>query len=293
MSTSNNFDYIIELGVEHVHRRTHIARDKIELLFDRQYTQIPKVQFMGFISILEREFNLELDDAKKEYLEFRKEFDQTKIPTSSPILRAVSNEKRKKIFIGVAILIVVILSAVYIQYILGHAPKADVIELDSPKIVPQPSASSELLPQSEVADQNLVTLPENKTVPQSLTSDEQSQQMMTSPIEDNSSTHAETETSNTMVIGKKIIFTPASKVWYGTIELATQKRHQKVTSDAIVLDPVKDYLILLGHGRMTIETEKGIKKLKERDNVWFLLEKGILKQISQDEFIKRNNGKNW
>lgn len=92
---------------------------------------------------------------------------------------------------------------------------------------------------------------------------------------------------------KQLIIHPKYKVWYGMIDLSSGARVQKITGDPIIIDSTKSWLIVLGHGRIEIEFPEGKTLLNDKNTVHFVCEKGALKQITQQEFIERNGGKNW
>lgn len=77
------------------------------------------------------------------------------------------------------------------------------------------------------------------------------------------------------------------------IDMATGARIQNITADPITIDTAKNWLIFLGHGRVEIDSTGGKTVLKEKETIRFVCENGVLKQITREEFIERNGGKNW
>ena len=67
MSKYQTFEDLQNLGTEKIHEKTHISRDKLELILTKSYGEIRRVQFMGFLSILEREFGIDLNGIREEY----------------------------------------------------------------------------------------------------------------------------------------------------------------------------------------------------------------------------------
>ena len=62
-----------EAGIQKVYEKTHIPTKHIKALFQDDFGSLNKVQFLGFISILEREYGIELNDLKEKGLEYFKE----------------------------------------------------------------------------------------------------------------------------------------------------------------------------------------------------------------------------
>ena len=47
----NSFEDLQKLGTSVIHEQTHISRSKLELLLNKTYGDLTRVQFMGFMSI--------------------------------------------------------------------------------------------------------------------------------------------------------------------------------------------------------------------------------------------------
>jgi Trk K+ transport system NAD-binding subunit len=77
------------------------------------------------------------------------------------------------------------------------------------------------------------------------------------------------------------------------IDLQSGEKIQNVTKEPIVIDTTKNWLIIMGHGRVEIAYPEGKTLLEDRNTVYFICEQGTLKQITNKEFMERNGGKNW
>ena len=53
-----------ELGVQKIHNDTHISKEYVQAIVYEAFDEVSSVQFNGFISILEREYDLDLSDLK-------------------------------------------------------------------------------------------------------------------------------------------------------------------------------------------------------------------------------------
>jgi hypothetical protein len=264
------FEDLQTLGTEKIHERTHISRDKLELFLTKSYAEIGRVQFMGFMSILEREYGIDLHDIKEEYTEFYRNH-QGKLPTTpSVILQATSNSRPKLLIAGVALIVMLLVGGYIFQNKMSSEPHEEVMTL----------TTSAVQVVSEPVELN--TTENNET---NVTNVVAAVSTQASKVESNE-THS-------FVTGKSLIIRPEFKVWYGMIDMGSGARMQKITSDPIAVDTTKNWLIVLGHGRIEIDTSEGKTKLKEKDTVRFICENGTLKKLSQEEFIGRNGGKNW
>ena len=56
-----------EIGTHKIFERTHIAKKFVEDILNENFSSMNRVQFAGFLSILEREYNLDLHELSEAY----------------------------------------------------------------------------------------------------------------------------------------------------------------------------------------------------------------------------------
>lgn len=268
-----SFEDLQELGANVIHEQTHIARAKLELVLNKTYIDLTRVQFMGFISILEREYGIDLSSIRHEYDEFMQTHPDVVLPKSSVILQAESRSRQKWVLGGIVAIAVLIALGSMTQGKLSISPSDDIIKLNSTDV--------------QVVDQNtdaVLPLEMNTTV--------------VTPIAE-ANVSAVKHEQNTSKAASAVNFKsamnikPITKVWVGMMDMTTGQKTQKITKDTIVLDGSKNTLFMFGHGRLEITTPEEKKTLKERDAVWFTFEDGKLQQINEAQFIEINKGTNW
>lgn len=268
MKQCSTFEDLQALGTEKIHERTHISRDKVELVLTKSYGEIGRVQFMGFISILEREYGIDLNIIREEYATYYQDHVVETSPNSSVILQSSSNSKPKWIMVGIALIVMLMIAGYIAQGKMSNEPDEAVMKLTVP-----PIAVHDVTIDTNVTDMNET----NTTV----------------SMVNNEKNTTKPSPSHSIVSGNGLIIRPAYKVWYGMIDMATGQRIQNITADPIVIDTTKNWLIFMGHGRLEIESSSGKTELKDKETVRFVYENGSLKPITKDEFIERNGGKNW
>ncbi|OHD82531.1 MAG: hypothetical protein A2W83_03215 [Sulfuricurvum sp. RIFCSPLOWO2_12_43_5] len=264
----NTFEDLQALGTEKIHERTHISRDKVELVLTKSYGEIGRVQFMGYLSILEREYGIDLNDIKEEYIEFNQNHAPLLAPKQSVILQSVSNSKPKWVMAGIVLILILMGAGYFLQGKMSTEPREEVMQLTT-------LAVSVV---DEMQDVNLSDANETNVTAAPLAVEANQTKPGVSP---------------TIASGKVVTIRPTYKVWYGMIDMATGERVQNITAEPIMIDTAKNWLIFLGHGRVEIDSSGGKTVLTEKETVRFICENGVLKQITKDEFIERNGGKNW
>lgn len=266
------FEDLQSLGVNVIHEQTHIARSKLELVLNKSFADLTRVQFMGFISILEREYGIDLSGIRQEYDEFMQTHQDVVIPKESVILQAQSRSRQKWILLGMAIITLLIVMGSMIQGRLSIAPSEEVIQLSSANV--------------EVVDENMDIAPLEINTTAAV------------PVIVEANITALKRESNITIepvttIENAVSIKPTVKVWMGMLDLTTGTKSQKTTMDSIALDKSKNTLYMFGHGRLEIVTPNGTKILKERNAVWFTYENAQFKQINEKEFAAKNNGTVW
>lgn len=63
-------EVIEENSLATISKRTHISIDNVEKLVNKDFSKIKRVKALGFISILEREFGVKLDELRRECIEY-------------------------------------------------------------------------------------------------------------------------------------------------------------------------------------------------------------------------------
>ncbi|MFY9142945.1 hypothetical protein [Sulfuricurvum sp.] len=276
MKQPSTFEDLQALGTEKIHERTHISRDKIELVMTKSYGEIGRVQFMGYMSILEREYGVDLTALKEEYTEYHKINTNLLKPKSSVILQSAANSKPKWIAAGIVLILVLMVGGYLLQGKMSAEPQDGVMELSAVAVLPDD-----------------VNVTENNETNVSNETSVNSETNVTTPAVSSETNQTVAKASQPLASGKELAIRPVYKVWYGMIDMASGKKIQNVTAEPIIIDTSKNWLILLGHGRVEIESSAGKTLLQENNTVHFLCENGSLKQISRNEFIEHNGGKSW
>lgn len=276
MKQCNTFEDLQALGIEKVHEQTHISRDKLELVMGKAYGEIGRVQFMGYISILEREYGIDLNGIKEEYKAFYNDNADMLAPKPSVILQATSNSKPKWVVAGIGLIALLIVGGYILQGKLTTAPQEDVMHLTTAAV--------------EVVDQNSDANVSDRNETNTSVAPVAVPEVAPVPAPD---VNKSVKPSKTLVSAKELSILPKYKVWYGIIDVASGEKTQGVTKDPITIDTAKNLLIVMGHGRVEIAYPDGKTQLDDRNTVYFASEQGAMKQITHKEFLERNGGKNW
>ena len=253
---SEGFEKLKEIGAQKIHEQTHIPKEHAESIVNKKFTRMNKIQYLGFISILEREYSIKLDNLRnsaKDYFQDSEEEDEEATPKKLFII-----PQRKKSYTKYYILLAIIILIIVAIYNTSTTQQHEI----SPKI------QNEKITQVK---QKIVTKAE---IPEPIIEEKE-------------------EVKEVEITPKVFKIIPNVKLWMGYIDLNTGKKSQVTFSDEFELDPDGHWLIALGHGNVSFEIGNKFDEYKSHKNMRFEYKNGELKKLTYAEFLALNKGKKW
>lgn len=266
---NEGYETLKKIGVQKIHEQTHISSVHIEALLNDGFDDMTKIQFLGFISILEREYGVNLDDLKDKALLHFSQNSENSNEKAKVFLSA--NKKRNLTPIYITIAVIIFAVFIYMSVDSSNTEVCEVEKVDNSVIE---SAKNNI-----VADEKEVAVIElNNSIPE----------INTTIIEEESIKDPQADNKITSFKIK-----PTIKVWLGYVDLKNHKKYQKTFEDELELDPSKNWLLAFGHGHIDIEINGIVKKYTIKKNVRFSYIDGELKDINLEEFKSLNKGSRW
>jgi len=264
-------DKLQEIGAHKIYEKTHIAKRYVEDILNGKFSSMNKIQFTGFISIIEREYNIDLHELKEAYAE---QFETDPSKEKEPFVVSQHEESKTEMKTkGIYIISALVIMGVIVFLIKPSSQEK--VPASKPKVVQPLPIKNELNNTTiEKAKFNLNTLDKDSAA-----------EKVGQPKE-------EVRVEPVVHISKFEII-PRSKLWIGIIDLETFERRQKLGSSSFELDKDKDWLLVMGHGFVNFEVNGEEKKFKDEKKVWFAYENGVLSKLSRSEFKEKNRGKAW
>ncbi len=263
---SEGLETLRGIGVEKIHERTHISRQHVESVLNGVYDNLRKIHFFGFISICEREYELDLSDLRADAEAFYGE--ALPAPADKEKLKVfVSADKQKNfIFLYIAIAILVFVMAILFTIISSSSPaQVEVHPIDNSAIE---SAKENIAKYTTIEDEN--------------TTIEEEDENITTSISD-----------KVVEVEKSFKIIPNVRLWLGYIDLSTYKKRQQSKKSELILDPDKEWLILLGHGNVKIEINGEMVEFRGGKKIRLYYKDSLLTNITAQEFKDLNRGKGW
>ncbi|MCW8837318.1 MAG: hypothetical protein OQK11_01325 [Thiovulaceae bacterium] len=152
--TSENYEKIKSIGAQKIHEQTHIPKVSCEDLVNGYFKAMNRIQFLGFVSILEREYSLDLSDLRAEGMAHFSQIEE--VPTiESKVFITPKKTNSYALYYIVAALVIFIMVAI-------NMPSSDRVEqhkIDNAQIE---EVASKLTPQEEALAENQLEQSEPK-----------------------------------------------------------------------------------------------------------------------------------
>jgi hypothetical protein len=304
-----DFEKLKDIGVETIYQRTYIAHQNIEFILDKDFAKLNnKFKATGFITMLEKEFGLDLSDFKKEAEKFfdHKESEKQKVMASDK--EPIEIDKRLIIYpiaiVSVLLVLFLIIGSfssdndesgtmiqatnnppeVAIDKLVENVPpvvqeeiKVDEQQKTAPDAVAVEPKQEEIKQEVKQEPKQEVVVEQKPKVEQPIVKEEPKVEAPKIPV----------------ASLPKIKITPAVQIWVGVIYLDDYSKKDYLSTKTFELDNTRDQLILTGHGRLTINVGDKEQVHTDENRLRFLYQNGEFKMINMEIFREMNNGKNW
>lgn len=274
-----------DIGAQKIYEDTHISLKYVQSIIHESFEGLTKVQFMGFVSILEREYSQNLSGLRQKGIEFfDEEREENKI--DSTVLRVTD---KKKNFTSVYIVIILLIFAAAVYYSFG---------LTQEKSLHKKIDNSAINSAKKKIEKNIVIIDENSSLTEPLVTEQNitiSQESNQSVVEVITSEIEKIVPTKVIAVqnGESLIIHARARLWIGYINKTDNIRKQTIIKENLSFDASKEWLISLGHGHVSLEVNAKTTRYNQGKNMFFHYENGELKQLSKDEFRKLNKGRLW
>lgn len=273
MSAASAQQTLRAIGVEAISRQTHISPANVSKLLNEEFDSFSPVQLKGFITIIEREYDIDLTPWRERGAALTQpepEMSEERPAQEDPFANAAKAERRKRL--NVMILAALLLAMAAMTYlVLGRGAKEEKIELNNTAIE---KAKANMASMSAVSSSP--TLAQAEAVQQAHQSEETS-----------------AAAASQSAVYDDLIIRPRSNVWLGVIDADTRKRQTRTSGEPWRLDGSKRWLIVTGHGYITFECGENDSTFARKKRVLLLYEEGQCREIDEAEFRSRNRGRIW
>ena len=260
---STGHDKLKSIGAQKIHEATHISRLHVQAVIHESYDDMNRIQFLGFISILEREYNIDLSELKARGIAH---FDEI-VPSSQEASKVFVGIEKKKNYTSLYAIIaaLIFVGVAYLSLVLTSSEETKIDKVDNTNI--------------KNATANITTsqIEDKADVKSELTSTQE----LNSTIED-----------TITQIQRSFVIKPVSDLWIGYMDLDTNKKYQKtiLKSEELSIDANKNWLLTFGHGYFSIDINGQTIKYTDKNTVRFTYKDFNMTKITYREFLELEKG---
>jgi len=275
---NNTLETLRELGAQKIHTQTHISKAFIQAILHETFDGLNHVQFVGFISILEREYDADLSELKSQGLAHFSLSEDTQ-----EVKKVFVVPKKKKSYGGVYLSLGILVVASFIYYVFFYlVTQSPIVEtIDNSKIE---TAHKNLTQTLEIKN---ISVDENETKSIHALEVATEEKIVEEVKVEEVAIVEEVKVENTL----KIV--PKNRIWAGYINIKTNQKYQKVFKNDFSFDTTKNWLLLFGAGTVKLEVDGKAKKYSSKQNMRFKYIDGKLTKITLTEFKSLNKGSKW
>jgi len=279
---SDGLEVLRDIGAQTIHNETHISREYVQAIIHETFDGLQSVQFMGFVSILERDYKVDLSELKaKAKIHFQEKLEKSEQIFVSPIKK--TSYTKLYMFLG----IVLFLSFMYVS-----------------SIAPELGQLNDIKIEKKLKNTGILPMGEEKAVVGAKVDSNETNTSIAGVVEKKVSEAIDANTTfkdiSTKTIlqesiseGRSLKILPKRKIWAGYINIETNQKYQKVFREEFALDITKNWLLLFGTGTVKLEVNGENVKFTSDQNMRFKYIDGVFTKITVTEFKSLNKGRKW
>ncbi len=291
-----------KVGLHEVCKKTHIEVKQLQYIINNEYEKLNKINTLGFVKILSREYKLDFSEWLEGFYRYWDEHKHDEDLRKEKIFIRARNDRssRKLLWLFVMILLG---SGMWmgLSFFKIDVSVPALLEIISPNIEKNTTGFQDTPIIKEAATSMGVKVEERVVETNSTNA---TQEVIAVVVEANQSVLLESNVSvekNTTVdvplvqgiSQHEAMIMPLRKMWIGIIALENGSRKESTGDKKLSIDLTKRQLLKTGHGYFKLSYDGSVEDFTEQGSTRFLVENGTITKISEEMFVKINQGKTW
>ncbi|HFD14062.1 MAG TPA: hypothetical protein ENJ34_02030 [Epsilonproteobacteria bacterium] len=310
-------DILEENSLRVISQKTRISEDDLDRLLAKKFENLKKVKTLGFISILEREYNATLTDIREEaYAYYSQLGDDKSITLGMPIVEEKKGTSKLFLFIVLGLLgyatwyfltqfdkkhlseLIPFIDEETIESFIGESVDGvealSIVKVDDAETENQPIIDKPMV--SAVDASAEVKVEETPLAPTVTVSTEDSSAVVTETVTDMAPTieieelplSVEANVSTTMSI------VPVSRLWFGVIDTETKKRKNFSISDAYTLDTTTNtWLLATSSAPFSLKNAEVTQAFNDAKEHYFKIDKDGAVELTKSDYVSLGGWAQW
>ena len=307
-----------DIGLKKVSEETHIEQKYIKYMVDCDFEKLNRINTLGFVKILTRAYNIDLDAWSEAFEEYWAE--AHKDDKEKELFVVVADKKQSRKLLNFIIFVIVIatfsfLFALFQDKInLDNYINEEETSFEQPSIVENAQKTLDEINSSIVEEEIVVEdkieeviedINQTETI-ETVDKVEEINEVKVVEINATESKEVIEEKVDEVVVElpkvveksgprfeNEAIITPNTKLWIGVIYLDTKKRRSYMGEGNFSIDISRDQIITTGHGSLNITQDGTVKEFKRQAPLRFLVRDNNITEIDWSRYKELNEGKSW
>jgi len=284
-----------DIGAQQIHKDTHISKEHVQALIHGSCEGLNKIQFQGFVSILEKQYKVDLSDLK---LKGKEHFEDVASKSKEDTHVFVTPEKEQNLApLYMILAIIVFVSVAYYSFGYLRSMATDVTAIDNSQIEDAKKLVSDVNEEKEDELNQPVITTEDLNATESVSTEDAnvSDENLSSEesVEESLQSVEDVVEDQEPEVVRSLKILPKNRIWAGYINIKTNQKYQKIFRKEFAVDVTEDWLLLFGSGTINLEVNGKNKTFSSHQNMRFKYIDGKFSKISVDEFKILNRGRKW
>ena len=282
-----------ENSIKTISQKTKILEINLESLFSGKFDTLQKTRALGFIAIIEREYNADLSALREEALEYYSLNRENNTYTTRQYLDEERKGKSKLLIIVVLGLLIYASWYFFTQFdkknLSGLIPFIDEETIENfvnSKEVETVETASELSIVKVTTEDN-----EAVTVPKKIEMEEVAPQDVSALVESLVEESSETEIVNTL---QTVSIIPVNKLWFGLVDIDSKERKHFSIEQAYTLDiSEKSWLVATSSAPFSVVQGEKTEDFSDAKEHYFKIDKNGIVVLSKSDYVEQGGWHQW
>jgi len=282
-----------ENSIKTISQKTKILEVNLESLFSGKFDTLQKTRALGFMAIIEREYNADLTALREEALEYYSLNRENNTYTTRQYLDEEKKGKSKLLIIVVLGLLIYASWYFFTQFdkknLSGLIPFIDEETIENfvnSKEVETAETAAELSIVKVTAEDNKA-----ETVPKKVEMEEASPQDVSALVSSLVEESSETEIVNTL---QTISIIPVNKLWFGLVDIDSKERKHFSIEQAYALDiSEKSWLVATSSAPFSVVQGEKTEDFSDAKEHYFKIDKNGIVVLSKSDYVEQGGWHQW
>lgn len=285
-------DILEEHSIKAISKKTNISEENLEYLVASNFDALRKIKALGFISILEREYHVDLGRLKEQALEYYgSSTEDTSITLGLPLIEEKRGKSKFLVFF-VFLLLGYASWYFFTQFdkknLSGLIPFVDEKMIESFVGENEDDRKEEIVEDLSIAKDivtNTQTTVENKDII-----------IVGKVSEENVTKTTETIAKDTAAVTamENVSIVPVGRLWFGLVEMDTKKRDHFSIAEAYELEVGnKTWLVATSSAPFSVVSVGVTRNFADAKEHYFKIDKNGIVSLSKDEYVSLGGWGQW